>query len=156
MGRLTLNGNLQIVGRAKETIVLTGGENIEPAPIEEKMLECDLIQNTMLVGQDKKYLAALVVPNQEALKKLAKDLKLQTDNYETLCASEEVNNYLISKIRAKINVKNGFKAYESIKYIAVIAKPFEVGDELTSSLKMKRNYIADKYADIINETFMKK
>lgn len=155
LGRLTLNGNLQIVGRAKETIVLTGGENIEPAPIEEKILECDLIQNTMLIGQDKKYLAAIVVPNQENLKKLAKDLNLPTDNYEALCAAEEINTYLISKIRAKVNVKNGFKAYESIKYIAVVTKPFEVGDELTSSLKMKRNYIADKYADIINETFMK-
>ncbi len=155
LGRLTLNGNLQIVGRAKETIVLTGGENIEPTPIEEKILECDLILNTMLVGQDKKYLAAIVVPNPEALKKLAKNLDLPIDNYDALCASEEVNKHLISKIRAKVNVKNGFKSCESIKYIAVVPKPFEVGDELTNSLKMKRNYIADKYADLINETFMK-
>lgn len=155
LGRLTLSGNLQIVGRAKETIVLTGGENIEPAPIEEKILECDLILNTMLVGQDKKYLAAIVVPNPDALKELAKNLNLPTDNYDALCASEEINKHLISKIRSKINVKNGFKSCESIKYIAVVPKPFEVGDELTNSLKMKRNYIAEKYADIINETFLK-
>jgi long-chain acyl-CoA synthetase len=52
-------------------------------------------------------------------------------------------------------MKNGFKACEAVKYVTVISKPFEVGDELTNSLKMKRNYIADKYADKINETFMK-
>lgn len=155
LGRLALNGNLQIVGRAKETIVLTGGENIEPAPIEEKILECDLIQSVMLVGQDKKYLAALVIPHAENLKEWAKNVGLQTDDYEALCASEEVNNELVSEIRSKVNMKNGFKACEAIKYVAVVSKPFEVGDELTNSLKMKRNYIADKYADIINETFMK-
>lgn len=155
LGRLTLNGNLQIVGRAKETIVLTGGENIEPTPIEEKILECELIQSVMLVGQDKKYLAALVVPNADSLKEWAKNVGLQTDDYDALCASEEVNNEIVSEIRAKVNMKNGFKACEAIKYVAVISKPFEVGDELTNSLKMKRNHIADKYADLINETFLK-
>ena len=155
MGRFTLNGNLQIVGRAKETIVLTGGENIEPVPIEDKILESELIQSVMLVGQDRKYLAALVIPNEAALKEWAENVGLQTEDYEALCSSDEVNEELLSEIRAKVNMKNGFKACEAVKYVVVISKPFEVGDELTNSLKMKRNHIADKYADKINETFMK-
>ena len=155
LGRFTLNGNLQIVGRAKETIVLTGGENIEPVPIEDKILESELIQSVMLVGQDRKYLAALVIPNEVALKEWAENVGLQTEDYEALCSSDEVNEELLSEIRARINMKNGFKACEAVKYVTVISKPFEVGDELTNSLKMKRNYIADKYADKINETFMK-
>ncbi|MBQ2000094.1 MAG: AMP-binding protein, partial [Spirochaetales bacterium] len=155
LGRFTLNGNLQIVGRAKETIVLTGGENIEPVPIEDKILESELIQSVMLVGQDRKYLAALVIPNEAALKEWAENVGLKTNDYEALCESEEVNNELLSEIRSKVNMKNGFKACEAIKYVVVISKPFEVGDELTNSLKMKRNHIADKYADKIEEAFMK-
>jgi long-chain acyl-CoA synthetase len=155
LGRFTLNGNLQIVGRAKETIVLTGGENIEPVPIEDKILESELIQSVMLVGQDRKYLAALVIPNEAALKEWAENVGLQTEDYEALCSSDEVNEELLSEIRAKVNMKNGFKACEAVKYVVVISKPFEVGDELTNSLKMKRNHIADKYADKIEEAFMK-
>jgi long-chain acyl-CoA synthetase len=109
----------------------------------------------MLVGQDRKYLAALVIPNEAALKEWAENVGLQTEDYEALCSSDEVNEELLSEIRARINMKNGFKACEAVKYVTVISKPFEVGDELTNSLKMKRNYIADKYADKINETFMK-
>ena len=78
LGWLTGDNNLVIVGRIKETIVLSNGENVEPVPIEEACLGSPYIEQIVLVGQDKSSIGALVVPSQEALQKcgvLAKDLK---------------------------------------------------------------------------------
>jgi long-chain acyl-CoA synthetase len=71
LGMQTFKGELKIIGRVKETIVLLGGENVEPVPIEDKILECGAIDQVMVVGQDQKFLAALVIPNQEAVEKWA-------------------------------------------------------------------------------------
>ena len=67
----THKGECKIVGRAKETIVLMGGENIEPTPIEETMVQSDYIEQAMVVGQDQKFLGALIVPNLEKLEAAA-------------------------------------------------------------------------------------
>lgn len=155
LGRKAIRGDLQIVGRAKETIVLTGGENIEPSPIEEKIAESEFVKNVMLVGQDKKYLGALIVPEETVLMEWAKEKKIEEPGYEELCSSEEVANKFLSIVKEKINVKNGFKPFEAIKYVAIIPKPFEIGEELTNSLKMKRNVIAEKYKTIIEGIFKK-
>ena len=65
LGMVTYKGEIRIIGRTKETIVLLGGENVEPVPIEDTMLESEYIDQVMVVGQDQKFLGALVVPNQE-------------------------------------------------------------------------------------------
>jgi long-chain acyl-CoA synthetase len=72
LGVWTHRGNFAIVGRAKDTIVLFGGENIEPVPIESKLLESELIEQVMVVGQDQKFLGAIIVPN---LKELERRMK---------------------------------------------------------------------------------
>jgi len=63
LGVMTFNDCLKIVGRCKETIVLLGGENVEPLPIESKLLESPLIDQCMVVGQDQKHLGVLIVPS---------------------------------------------------------------------------------------------
>ena len=72
----TINREIKIVGRAKETIVLSGGENIEPVPIEDKCLESDFIDQIIVLGQDQKYIAALIVPNFELLEQKAAELEI--------------------------------------------------------------------------------
>ena len=68
LGRFTIRGELSLTGRAKETIVLLGGENIEPAPIEDALKESPYLAQIMVVGQDKKHLGALIVPNFDAVR----------------------------------------------------------------------------------------
>jgi len=68
LGFLIPNGSLFITGRAKDTIVLSSGENIEPNPLETEILSSEFINQIQLVGQDKKCLTALVVPNVELVK----------------------------------------------------------------------------------------
>lgn len=153
LGRKSITGELQIVGRVKETIVLTGGENIEPAPIEEKLLEDELISYVMLVGQDEKYLGALIVPKEDNLTQWANNNNITHDSYDDLCKNKAVTTLFTHIIKEKINVKNGFKSIDNIKYIAILSKQFEIGDELTRSLKMKRNVIMEKYDKVIKNMF---
>ena len=61
------DNEIKITGRAKDTIVLLGGENIEPAVIEASLLNSPYIERVMIVGQDKKYIAALIVPAKDVL-----------------------------------------------------------------------------------------
>ena len=68
LGRMTVRGELSLTGRAKETIVLLGGENVEPTPIEEALKESPYLSQVMVVGQDSKHLGALIVPNLEAVR----------------------------------------------------------------------------------------
>ncbi len=153
LGRKTISGEVQILGRAKETIVLTGGENIEPFPIEEALLEHPLIKNIMIVGQDQKYLAALVIPDEEAIIQYAKNSGLSCSTMQDICNNQVIIDAIHSIIKERITVKNGFKPYENIKYIKLIPKQFEIGAELTRSLKMKRNVITELYEKEINQMF---
>ena len=153
LGRKTISGEVQILGRAKETIVLTGGENIEPSPIEEALLEHPLIKNIMIVGQDQKYLAALVIPDEEAIIQFTKDSGIPSSSIQDICNNPIIIDAIHTIIKERITVKNGFKPYENIKYIKLIPKQFEIGEELTRSLKMKRNIITELYQKEINQMF---
>lgn len=153
LGRLTISEELQLTGRAKDTIVLIGGENIEPTPIEDKLLNSPLINQIMIVGQDKKVLGALIVPNEENLLEFVKKNNIKYKNYLDLLKNAEIIDEYKKIIKSKINYKNGFKDYETITFITLLPKPFEVGEELTHSLKMKRNIIAEKYKNEIESMF---
>ena len=77
LGWVTPRQDIVLTGRAKDTIVLTNGENIEPLPIEDACLRSEFIDQIMLVGQDKKSIGALIVPNLEALEKWAQGQSLE-------------------------------------------------------------------------------
>lgn len=155
LGRLTLTGELQLLGRAKDTIVLLGGENVEPAPIEDKLLEDPLISQVIIVGQDKKTLGALIVPAKENLEEFAKLHNIQYSSFEDLCKNKIVIDEFAKIIKHRISVQNGFRNFEKISCFELLTTPFEVGKELTASLKMKRNVIFDKYKDLIENMYKK-
>ena len=71
LGTQTVNGEISITGRAKDTIVLLGGENVEPEPMEDLVRQSEYVDQIMVVGQDQRLLGALVVPEIEAVKKYA-------------------------------------------------------------------------------------
>ncbi|MBQ3923698.1 MAG: long-chain fatty acid--CoA ligase [Spirochaetales bacterium] len=153
LARLSLNGYIQLMGRAKDTIVLVGGENIEPGPIEERLCESELINQVMVVGQDKKTLGAIIVPAQSALETFAKQNNIQYNEYKELMTNDKVIAEITDIIKHKINKHNGFRAYETVPFFFLLDEPFVVGKELTASLKMKRNVIAKKYAEQIEALY---
>jgi len=157
LGWLTNDNNLVIVGRLKETIVLSSGENVEPVPIEDACLESPYIAQIVLVGQDEQNLGALVVPSEEALEKcgmLARDfnkgknLAIKNPTLRALI-KHEINTY--------IKNKPNLKAFEKIKQFEVIKDSFRTDNGMLShTLKMKRNQIFDKYKEIISKMFSEK
>jgi long-chain acyl-CoA synthetase len=152
IGRLTIDGLLQIVGRAKDTIVLLGGENIEPAPIEAKLQESPYISQAMVVGQDRKVLAALIVPEWDALSEAAQGLGITAEG-AALLKEEQVIQLYQEEIRGLISAANGFKVFERISQFRFIEKEFKVGAELTHTLKKRRSVIRDRYAKLIDGMF---
>lgn len=157
IGWLTADNNLVLVGRLKETIVLSNGENVEPIPIEEACLESPYIDQIMLVGQDEASIGALVVPSEAALEKcglLAKDIKSGT----TLTISNPSLRELIQKeITTYIKNKQNLKPFEKIKSFEVIKESFTMANGLMSqTAKMKRNNIFEKYKTLISNMFDKK
>lgn len=151
IGMYTYNDCLKIMGRSKDTIVLLNGENIEPIPIEAKLCESPLVDQCMVVGQDKKQLGALVVPSLEGLKEAG----FTFESIEELAESREVFKRLHEEAKRLISTENGFKKFEHIHGIRLLGKPFEVGDEMTNTFKIKRHVVDEKYHDLIEELFAK-
>lgn len=149
IGLMTFNGCLKILGRSKETIVLRSGENIEPVPIEGRLVESPYIDQCMVVGQDQKGLAALLVPNLEALKAAGHT----AETVEALRAIPAVKELVDAEVRRLICAETGFKAFERITDWRFLPAPFQVGEELTNTFKLKRHVISEKYAAILREIY---
>jgi long-chain acyl-CoA synthetase len=155
LGMITYKGELKIIGRTKETIVLLNGENVEPLPIEDAILESEYIDQIMVVGQDQKFLGALVVPNEEALGKWAKKEGIGYKGITELLDNAQAIALISGEITSRVNAERGFRIFERIQRFKMIPKHFEVGVELSITLKMKRNVIAEIYKKEIAEIFRK-
>ena len=141
LGFLIPNGSLFITGRAKDTIVLSSGENIEPNPLETEILSSEFINQIQLVGQDKKCLTALVVPNVELVKSkfLEEDLsKLNLNKKIGTFFKSQINNLLKSRLGARLEE-------QILDCYFVDAFTLENG-LLTQTLKQKRKEIEKKYS----------
>ena len=137
----------------KDTIVQTGGENIEPLPIEMKMQESRFIQTAVVLGQDQRYLAALVVPEQSEVEAFCKESNLPYKKYSDMVKSAEVLHLIETEVATRVNAKNGFKMYERINKIALLEKPFEVGVELSAKQEIMRFRINEIYSGEIKKLF---
>ena len=147
------NGEYIIAGRAKDTIVLMGGENVEPERIEDKIKESSYIDHAVLLGQDRKQLTALVAINPDELMHLAEELKVTDYEVSTEGAfsieNDKINAILMREVNSLISKEQGFKPFEFVSHILPVKNEFTIGRELTQTLKVKRQYIQDKYKNLI-------
>ncbi|HON88623.1 MAG TPA: long-chain fatty acid--CoA ligase [Spirochaetia bacterium] len=153
IGMLTKNNELKLTGRAKDTIVLRGGENVEPVPLENKLKESQYIKQVVILGQDKKYLAALIVPDQDMVIQWAKDNNIPFFDYEELINQPEIRELIDYEINSLINIKNGFRGFERIFKFKLLLKPFEVDRELSAKQEVKRHVINELYKKEIDDLF---
>jgi long-chain acyl-CoA synthetase len=153
LGRKTKNGKyLQLVGRSKDTIVLRGGENVEPQPLEDKLLESAYIQMAVVVGQDKPRLGVLIVPNFNSLKAFWEKEKIIIENFSESLKEPRIISLFQQEVKRLISRENGFSFYETVMGVALCAKEFSIETgELTETLKIKRFEIHKKFAEIINK-----
>ena len=150
---MTIHNEIQIRGRIKDTIVLRGGENLEPVPIESKLSESRYIKQAVVVGQDMRYLGALILVDEEEIKNYAEENGIQYDTYENYLQSDEVQKLYESEISNLISAKNGFKMFERIAKFKLITKPFEIGVELSAKQEIMRFRINEIYKEKIDEMF---
>lgn len=153
IGMLSVDNEIKITGRAKDTIVLLGGENIEPLLIEQTICSSDYIESCMLLGQDKKYLAALIVPSKEFITSWATEKKISFESYEDFIKTEVVQALLKSEIDRLISSENGFRTCEKVFKFAVLPNSFSVGKELSAKQEMIRYKIAELYKAEIDNLF---
>lgn len=155
LGTFTFDGEIRITGRAKDTIVLFGGENVEPAPIENAINESSFVESSVVMGQDKRGLVALIVPDKVSLEKYAYERNMPYENYEELLKNDEIQKLFNSEIRKKICLENGFRAFERIFSFKLLGESFKVGDELSIKMEISRFKVAEKYKDILQEMYDK-
>jgi long-chain acyl-CoA synthetase len=149
IGLITFNDCLKLVGRAKETIVLLSGENVEPVPLENKLCESPYIDQCMVVGQDQKHLAALIVTDPAHFNAHG----IEVADRQSLVGHREVERIIGREIKTYISRATGFRSHEMIHKWRLLSKPFEVGDELTATYKLKRHVIEHSYRDLINKIY---
>lgn len=153
IGIRTWDNELKIVGRAKDTIVLFGGENVEPAPIEAEICTSNLVESVMVTGQDKKYLGALIVPSKEAVEEFAAQEKVGFSSYEELLKTPEIKKLFEKTVASLVCMENGFKPCEKIFKFVLLPKSFEVGRELSAKQEIMRYRIDELYKDEIASLF---
>jgi long-chain acyl-CoA synthetase len=153
IGMLTQDNEIKITGRAKDTIVLLAGENIEPAVIEAALLDSPYIERAMIVGQDKKYIAALIVPAKEALTEWADNARVMYSSWESLLDSNEVQIMFREEIEGRVNEKTGFRTCERINRFVLLPDSFEQGREVNAKGEMMRFKVRKLYDRQIKKLF---
>ena len=164
LGWVTKENDLVLTGRAKDTIVLTNGENIEPQPIEDACVRSVYIDQIMLVGQDQRALGALIVPNLETLGQWVQQQKLDLNLPESNSSSEEVansdlnhksvKNLFKQELTREVKNRPGFRADDRISGFEFIVEPFSKDNGLmTQTMKVKRPQVRAKYQALIDQIY---
>ncbi len=152
----TITGDLVFVGRVKETIVLSNGENVEPEPIEQMLENSELVKHAVVFGQDMPHLTCLIIPDFDNLKSIIKKYSLEKLSIIEIINNNEIVSEFKKEIKSFVNLKKGFLNHELIKDFYLSECDFEVGVELTNTMKKKRKVIEAKYGEIISNLYNKK
>ncbi len=151
IGIIDADGFVKITDRKKNIIVLSNGKNVAPQPIESELVQSPFINQILLVGNERKNLAALIVPNFDALKTWAAENGVATDDLSTMLKTREVQQLIQSEIRSR---STDFADFEQVRRFTLLEKEFsQEEDEMTPTLKLKRNVIIARYGDAIEEMY---
>jgi long-chain acyl-CoA synthetase len=142
---------LKITDRKKEMFKTSGGKYIAPQQVENKLKESAFISQTMVVGENRKFPAALVVPNFETVSDYFRQLGVEFRSNPELVTNSEVNQLIASDIR---RLNEHFGQYSQIKKFILLAEEWSLaGGELTPTMKLKRRQLLSKYANEIESLY---
>ena len=146
-----VDGRLEITDRIKHMIVNAGGKNIYPGPIEETFKTSKWVDQLVVVGENQPFMAALIVPDFEAIETYAKQNDIQYSDIEELIEHESIVNLFSKEVRS---VSRDLASHEKIRDFRLVPNEFTVETgELTPTLKVKRRVIEEKYEHLINDIF---
>ncbi len=146
-GYLTDKNEIVMTERIKDLYKTSNGKYIAPQMIEARMSGDKYIEQIAVIGDERKFVSALIVPNFEALKVYADEHGIAYKSNEDLVNSPEIINFIFGRVEL---LQAQFTNYEKIKRLALLPKPFSMeAGELTNTLKLRRKVILERYADII-------
>jgi long-chain acyl-CoA synthetase len=144
-------GFLTITDRKKDIIVTAGGKNVAPQPIENVLKTNPYVSNAVIIGDKRRFLSALIVPNFEKLVEYAEANDISYSDYSDLVKNDTILNFFESEVD---RATPGLASYEKVKKVALLDREFEIEKgEITPTLKVKRNIIEQKYKPIIDTLY---
>ncbi|HJL62606.1 MAG TPA: AMP-binding protein, partial [Candidatus Marinimicrobia bacterium] len=151
VGQWMNDGFLKIMGRKKDIIVTSGGKNIPPENIELRFKDDPYIEHLVVYGDGKKYLVAVVTLGCHVIESWAKENGIPFESWEELCTMSAVETMVQDSIN---RVNSELSSFETIKYYRIVPENFTpLNGLLTSSLKVKRKKVYQRYETILEELY---
>ncbi len=151
VGELVDGKFLRITDRLKEIFKTSGGKFIAPLPIENKMKESLFIRNIMVIGENRNFSAALIIPEFDFIKKWSKKKKLDVQSNEDICKNPIVKERIWEDVQ-KYNER--FSKVEQIKKIELLSNDWTIeSNELTPTIKLKRKAILNNNKELIEKIY---
>lgn len=153
IGTMDQDGYIRITDRKKDLIKTSLGKYIAPQPIENMIRTIPMVEQAIVIGNARKFAAALIVPAFDSLRAYAKSLNIETKDYKDLARHPRIIEYFKKKVD---EVTRELAPHEKIKKIALLDQEFSVeGGELTPTLKVRRKFVEDKHREVINSLYPK-
>lgn len=151
IGEIDKDGYMKITGRIKDLIVTSGGKNISPQNIENTLVTSPFIEQVAIIGDNRKYLSALIVPSFATLESWAKDKGISFSVRSDLIKNPEVIKLFEHEIEE--NMKD-YARVEQIRKFTLLEKEWSQDTgELTPTMKVKRKVINQKYSSVIEALY---
>ena len=151
IGRIDDDGFLIITDRKKELFKTSGGKYIAPSPIEQMIRGSKFVNQAVLVGNERKFPGALIVPNFEMLESYAKLKELDIGTPHEFCTHPRILDLFRRQIDGRTE---GLSQFEKVKKFALLERELTVDNgELTPTLKIKRRVVEERYAPVINAMY---
>jgi long-chain acyl-CoA synthetase len=151
IGEIDSDGFLRITDRKKELFKTSGGKYIAPSPIEQMIRSSRFVSQVVLIGNERKFASALIVPNFDMLASYVDLKKLKAKTPAEMCADPRIIDLIERQVAAA--TKN-LARFETVKKIALLDRELSVeGGELTPTLKIKRRVVEEKYRNVIEDLY---
>ena len=151
IGEFDEDGLLRITDRKKSLIVTSGGKNVAPQPMEVSLTSNKYIEQCSVIGDDRNFISALIVPNKENLMAWAENQGLASLDYKSLCLHDQTYDHFDAIVK---NTMTNFSRYESVRKFTLIDEEWTVDNgELTPKMSIKRKVVAEKHKEEINAMY---
>lgn len=150
-GYFTPDGALVLTERVKDLFKTSNGKYIAPQMMESRLAENKYIDEVAVIGDQRKFVTALVVPNLSQLRVWAKSKDIEAEDSETLMQDKRVISFIMSEIEA---YQKDIADFEKIKRITLLPHHFSImNGEVTNTMKVRRPIVARNYSDLIERMY---